>query len=90
MHFLKTDFDKWVDEDEQDGAADEDLGGMDSGAAGMGGMDPNMMNMMGGMGGGAGGMGGKFLIESDRFIMRTFGKLTVFTSQASISQNSVG
>lgn len=61
MHFLKTDFDKWVDEDEQDGAADEDLGmGMDGGA-GMGGMDPSMMqSMMGGMGGagGAGGMGG--------------------------------
>jgi len=69
MHFLKTDFDKWVDEDEQDAAADEDLGmGMDGGA-GMGGMDPSMMAGMGGMGGmggmegmmggmGGGGMGG--------------------------------
>ncbi|KAK1987842.1 HSP20-like chaperone [Colletotrichum cereale] len=31
VHFLKTDFDKWVDEDEQDEAAEEDLsqfGGM--------------------------------------------------------------
>ena len=31
MHFLKTDFDKWVDEDEQNEAADEDFsnfGGM--------------------------------------------------------------
>jgi hypothetical protein len=31
VHFLKTDFDKWVDEDEQDEAADEDFanfGGM--------------------------------------------------------------
>ncbi|KAL8660809.1 MAG: hypothetical protein Q9202_006182 [Teloschistes flavicans] len=46
MHFLKTDFDKWVDEDEQDGAP-EDL------PAGMGGMPP-----MGGMGedGGFGGL----------------------------------
>jgi hypothetical protein len=28
MHFLKTDFDKWVDEDEQDEAPEDDLGGM--------------------------------------------------------------
>ena len=31
MHFLKTDFDKWVDEDEQNEAAEEDFsnfGGM--------------------------------------------------------------
>lgn len=33
-HFLKTDFDKWVDEDEQEEAPEDDLGGM----AGMGGM----------------------------------------------------
>ncbi|KAK3387114.1 HSP20-like chaperone [Podospora didyma] len=26
QHFLKTDFDKWVDEDEQNEAAEEDLG----------------------------------------------------------------
>jgi hypothetical protein len=26
LHFLKTDFDKWVDEDEQDEAADENFG----------------------------------------------------------------
>ncbi len=26
MHFLKTDFDKWVDEDEQDEAPEDDLG----------------------------------------------------------------
>ena len=53
--FIKTDFSKWVDEDEQDGVpvADEDfdMGGM----GGMGGMPG-----MGGMGGmpGMGGMGG--------------------------------
>jgi len=43
LHFLKTDFDRWVDEDEQEGQADEDL------MAGMGGM-PGM--------GGDGGFGG--------------------------------
>lgn len=26
VHFLKTDFDKWVDEDEQNEAAEEDFG----------------------------------------------------------------
>ncbi|KAF2401412.1 HSP20-like chaperone [Trichodelitschia bisporula] len=40
LHFLKTDFDKWVDEDEQDEAGEEDL---------MGGMNP-----FAGAGGGAG------------------------------------
>jgi len=41
VHFLKTDFDKWVDEDEQDEAADDDFsnfGGM-GGMPGMGGSD---------------------------------------------------
>lgn len=28
LHFLKTDFDKWVDEDEQDEAPEDDLGAM--------------------------------------------------------------
>ena len=59
LHFLKTDFDKWVDEDEQDGVADEDpMAGM----GGMGGM-PGMGGEDGGFGGidfsklgGAGGM----------------------------------
>ncbi len=63
--FIKTDFSKWVDEDEQDGdnavvEDDFDMGGM----GGMGGM-PGMGGMggmpgMGGMGGmpGLGGMGG--------------------------------
>lgn len=44
MHFLKTDFDKWVDEDEQDEAPEEDY--------------MNQMNPMGGAGGGDGGFGG--------------------------------
>lgn len=47
LHNVKTDFDKWVDEDEQAEKADEDLG--------MGGFDPSMLSAMGG---GAGGMGG--------------------------------
>jgi len=42
VHFLKTDFDKWVDEDEQDAVADDD----------------DYMSRMGGMGGMGGGMGG--------------------------------
>jgi len=42
VHFLKTDFDKWVDEDEQDAVADDD----------------DYMSRMGAMGGGAGGMVG--------------------------------
>lgn len=41
MHFLKTNFDKWVDEDEQEEAPEEDFSGM-GGMGGMGG---------GGMGG---------------------------------------
>ncbi|KKA30261.1 hypothetical protein TD95_002217 [Thielaviopsis punctulata] len=53
MHFLKTDFDKWVDEDEQNEAPEDDF----SQFGGMGGMPG-----MGGMGGmpGMGGMGGDF------------------------------
>jgi len=46
LHWLKTDFDKWVDEDEQDGVADEPAG-----------MDPSMMSQYGG-GEDAGGFGG--------------------------------
>jgi hypothetical protein len=54
LHFLKTDFDKWVDEDEQD-EKEEDLGGMGDmgGMGGMGGGMPGMPGM-----GGDGGFGG--------------------------------
>ncbi|PGH14508.1 hypothetical protein AJ79_03001 [Helicocarpus griseus UAMH5409] len=58
VHFLKTDFDKWVDEDEQDDLPEDDFGAM-GGMGGMGGMGED-----GGLGGidfsklGAGGMGG--------------------------------
>jgi len=65
--YIKTDFSKWVDEDEQEGTEtaleDDDLGmggmgGMPGGMPGMGGMGG--MPGMGGMGGmpGMGGMGG--------------------------------
>jgi len=58
VQFVKTDFDKWVDEDEQEeeeenpmaGAGMPEMGGM----GGMGGMD--FASMMGGGAGGAGGM----------------------------------
>ncbi|KAI1339919.1 HSP20-like chaperone [Xylariaceae sp. FL0016] len=57
VQFLKTDFDKWVDEDEQNEAPEDDMGqfGGMGGMPGMGGMEG-----MGGMGGmpGMGGMGG--------------------------------
>lgn len=63
VHFLKTDFDKWVDEDEQDGAVDDDPTGGMGDMGGMGGMEG-----LGGDGGfgnldfsklsGAGGAGG--------------------------------
>ncbi|KAK3196551.1 p23 chaperone protein wos2 [Lecanicillium sp. MT-2017a] len=48
LHFLKTDFDKWVDEDEQNEAPEEDF----SQFGGMGGMP----GMGGGMGGDFGGI----------------------------------
>ena len=54
MHFLKTDFDKWVDEDEQDEAPEDDFGNM-GGMGGMPGMG-DMSSMMGGAGGDFGGI----------------------------------
>lgn len=62
---IRTDFDKWVDEDEQDEEDDsamdqmagmEGVGGM-PGMGGMGGMG-DMSHLLSGMGGGAGGPGG--------------------------------
>jgi len=56
--FVKTDFDKWVDEDEQDGDTkmtfDEDYGDMGDFGGGAGGFGGGA----GGFGGGAGGFGG--------------------------------
>ncbi|KAL1901443.1 p23 chaperone protein wos2 [Sporothrix stenoceras] len=67
VHFLKTDFDKWVDEDEQDEAPADDFsqfGGMGGGMGGMGGGMGGMPGMGGDFGGidfsklgGAGGFG---------------------------------
>jgi len=54
VHFLKTDFDKWVDEDEQEEAPEEDVAGM-GGMGGMPGMG-DMSSMMGGAGGDFGGI----------------------------------
>ena len=53
LHNVRTDFDKWVDEDEQDGTADlPDMDGMAGmGGAGMGGGQPDFASMMGGAGG---------------------------------------
>ncbi|KAL9939598.1 hypothetical protein V8E36_001415 [Tilletia maclaganii] len=51
LHFVKTDFDKWVDEDEQDADA---AGGGPGGFGGFG--DDAMGGGFGGFGGGAGGM----------------------------------
>ncbi|CAK7239559.1 MAG: p23 chaperone protein wos2 [Sporothrix thermara] len=65
VHFLKTDFDKWVDEDEQDEAPADDFsqfGGMGGGMGGMGGGMGGMPGMGGDFGGidfsKLGGMGG--------------------------------
>lgn len=69
-HFLKTDFDKWVDEDEQNEAPEDipDMGGMGGmggvGGEGMGGIDFSKLGGMGGagglegLGGGLEGLGG--------------------------------
>lgn len=62
LHYIKTDFDKWVDEDEQDEQPEEDdmsnMMNMGGGAGGMPGM-PGMGGMGGMPGmGGAGGAGG--------------------------------
>jgi len=55
VHFLKTDFDKWVDEDEQDEAPEDDIAGNMGGMGGMPGMG-DMSSMMGGAGGDFGGI----------------------------------
>ncbi|WWC66657.1 uncharacterized protein I206_100561 [Kwoniella pini CBS 10737] len=59
-NWVKTDFSKWVDEDEQEGAEDPTAGMDMAGMGGMGGGMPGMEGMggMGGMGGSMPGMGG--------------------------------
>ncbi|BFZ58990.1 p23 chaperone protein wos2 [Savitreella phatthalungensis] len=62
LHYVRTDFDKWVDEDEQDEQVDADAGGMGDmasmmgGAGGMGGLDFSKLAGMNGMGGAGGDM----------------------------------
>lgn len=69
LHNVKTDFSKWVDEDEQNEVPEEtdDMGGMPGmgaggmpgmGAGGMPGMGAGGMPDMSALGGGGGGMGG--------------------------------
>jgi hypothetical protein len=71
---IKVDWDKWVDEDEEDDKPEPamdmsqfgDLGGMMGGGGGMGGM-AGMMGGMGGMMGGMGGMGGMAGLQGMNF-----------------------
>jgi len=56
VHWLKTDFDKWVDEDEQDAKDDDDMSNPAAGGGGFPGMEG--MGGMGGMGGAGGGFEG--------------------------------
>lgn len=68
-HYIKTDFDKWVDEDEQEGVSQQaDFGGMEGleslqgmgGMGGMGGGNPQaqLQELLKQSGGGIGGAGG--------------------------------
>jgi len=52
-HFIRTDFEKWVDEDEQDGDASDPMSSYNFGAGGM----PDMGDLDFSKLGGAGGMG---------------------------------
>lgn len=66
---IKTDFDKWVDEDEQDEVSGaNDIPGMDAlGAGGAGGLDfAEMMKSMGGAAGGASGAGLGDMLSGDK------------------------
>lgn len=60
LHYIKTDFDKWVDEDEQDALteADDNANMMNFGGGGPGGAgDIDFSQLLGAAGGGAGGAG---------------------------------
>lgn len=63
LHYVKTDFDKWVDEDEQDEQPEEEefpAGGLGPGGPGGPGGPPDFSGLggLGGLGGGEGGPGG--------------------------------
>ncbi|SGY97456.1 BQ5605_C035g11405 [Microbotryum silenes-dioicae] len=64
LNYLKTDFSKWVDEDEQDPAEEVEAADPMAGMGGMGGAGgaPDFASMMGGMGG-MGGAGGEMDFE---------------------------
>ncbi|KAL8745372.1 MAG: hypothetical protein Q9190_002473 [Brigantiaea leucoxantha] len=73
VHFVKTDFDKWVDEDEQEGAPDDDpMAGMGGGMSGMEGMGGDggfggidFSKLGGGAGGDLGNLGGEGADEDE-------------------------
>ncbi|KAL8397403.1 hypothetical protein RB594_004214 [Gaeumannomyces avenae] len=65
VHFLKTDFDKWVDEDEQNEAAEEDFSNFGGGGGGMGGMPGMGGNDFGGIDFSKLGGGGMDMPEGD-------------------------
>ncbi|KAB8234455.1 Prostaglandin E synthase 3 (Cytosolic) [Aspergillus alliaceus] len=59
QHYLKTDFDKWVDEDEQDEAAEDDYANNFGGFEGLGGGEGGLGNIdFSKLGAGLEGMGG--------------------------------
>lgn len=69
LHYIKTDFDKWVDEDEQEEQAEEDMSNMmnfggPGGPGGPGGAGDMDFSKLLAQGAGAGGPGGDFDIGS--------------------------
>jgi len=63
-HFIRTDFDKWVDEDEQDADANDPLSAYNFGSGGMPDMGDLDFSKLGG-GAGAGGFGGDSSDDDD-------------------------
>ncbi|QIW99118.1 hypothetical protein AMS68_004636 [Peltaster fructicola] len=99
VHWLKTDFDKWVDEDEQDTVNDDDymsqMGGMGGGMPGMGmggdggfgGIDFSKLGGMGGMGD-MGGLGGDDEAEEEDEELEEEEELAASTGAAQASSSS--
>lgn len=76
LHFLKTDFDKWVDEDEQNEAPEEDF----SQFGGMGGMP--------GMGGGMGGTLHTNPVSQSLLTVNTLLTLFLFALQVTLAAST--